>query len=182
MWHFGTSAAVSQAVLSYYEAAPSPPKAPLEDALTAGFHDYSADIVLRYFGPLSPGCSCTTDRPCARFDQRERHLEPGPAIRPRHKRHPIPQRVLVPHCRLHRPAVALPYRLLALPQLRFSLAVVVTATELAGMARLEYVCADVRAEKTMWRDGEEIGDREGRIGLCGSNRDLEVTHGLPIES
>ena len=32
--------------------------------------------------------------------------------------------------------------------------------------RLEYVCADVRDQKAMWRVGEEIGDREGRMDVC----------------
>ncbi|KAF8480055.1 sorbose reductase sou1 [Russula ochroleuca] len=33
-------------------------------------------------------------------------------------------------------------------------------------ARLEYVSADVRDQKAMWRIGEEIGDREGRMDVC----------------
>ncbi|KAH9967876.1 hypothetical protein BC827DRAFT_1122894 [Russula dissimulans] len=32
--------------------------------------------------------------------------------------------------------------------------------------RLEYVSADVRDQKAMWRIGEEIGDREGRVDVC----------------
>jgi len=32
--------------------------------------------------------------------------------------------------------------------------------------RLEYVSADVRDQKAMWRIGEEIGDREGRMDVC----------------
>ncbi len=35
-----------------------------------------------------------------------------------------------------------------------------------GRGRLEYVCADVRDQKAMWRVGEEIGDREGRMDVC----------------
>lgn len=35
-----------------------------------------------------------------------------------------------------------------------------------GGRRLEYVCADVRDQKAMWRIGEEIGDREGRMDVC----------------
>ena len=32
--------------------------------------------------------------------------------------------------------------------------------------RLEYVCADVRDQKAMWKIGEEIGDKEGRMDVC----------------
>ena len=32
--------------------------------------------------------------------------------------------------------------------------------------RLEYVSADVRDQKAMWRIGEEIGDQEGRMDVC----------------
>ncbi|KAH9001723.1 sorbose reductase sou1 [Lactarius akahatsu] len=32
--------------------------------------------------------------------------------------------------------------------------------------RLEYVCADVRDQKAMWKVGEEIGEREGRMDVC----------------
>ena len=32
--------------------------------------------------------------------------------------------------------------------------------------RLEYVSADVRDQQAMWRFGEEIGDREGRMDVC----------------
>ena len=35
-----------------------------------------------------------------------------------------------------------------------------------GGGRLEYVCADVRDQKAMWKIGEEIGDREGRMDVC----------------
>ena len=35
-----------------------------------------------------------------------------------------------------------------------------------GGGRLEYVCADVRDQKVMWKVGEEIGDREGRMDIC----------------
>ena len=35
-----------------------------------------------------------------------------------------------------------------------------------GGGRLEYVSADVRDQKAMWRIGEEIGDREGRMDVC----------------
>jgi NAD(P)-dependent dehydrogenase (short-subunit alcohol dehydrogenase family) len=31
---------------------------------------------------------------------------------------------------------------------------------------MEYVSADVRDQKAMWRVGEEIGDREGRMDVC----------------
>jgi short chain dehydrogenase len=32
--------------------------------------------------------------------------------------------------------------------------------------RLEYISADVRDQKAMWKIGEEIGDREGRMDVC----------------
>jgi NAD(P)-dependent dehydrogenase (short-subunit alcohol dehydrogenase family) len=32
--------------------------------------------------------------------------------------------------------------------------------------RLEYVSGDVRDQKAMWKIGEEIGDREGRMDVC----------------
>jgi NAD(P)-dependent dehydrogenase (short-subunit alcohol dehydrogenase family) len=32
--------------------------------------------------------------------------------------------------------------------------------------RLEYLSADVRDQKAMWKVGEEIGDREGRMDVC----------------
>lgn len=32
--------------------------------------------------------------------------------------------------------------------------------------RLEYVCADVGDQKAMWKVGEDIGDREGRMDVC----------------
>jgi len=35
-----------------------------------------------------------------------------------------------------------------------------------GEGRLEYVSADVRDQKAMWRIGEVIGDREGRMDVC----------------
>ena len=35
-----------------------------------------------------------------------------------------------------------------------------------GGGRLEYVSADVRNQKAMWRIGEEIRDREGRMNVC----------------
>ena len=35
-----------------------------------------------------------------------------------------------------------------------------------GAGRLEYVCADVRDQEVMWKVGEEIGDREGRMDVC----------------
>ena len=35
-----------------------------------------------------------------------------------------------------------------------------------GGGRLEYVSADVRDQKAMWKIGEEIGDREGRMDVC----------------
>ncbi|KAF8270343.1 hypothetical protein EI94DRAFT_1723002 [Lactarius quietus] len=36
----------------------------------------------------------------------------------------------------------------------------------AVKGRLEYVCADVRDQKAMWKVGEEIGKREGRMDVC----------------
>jgi hypothetical protein len=36
----------------------------------------------------------------------------------------------------------------------------------AVTGRLEYVCADVRDQKAMWKVGEEIGEREGRMDVC----------------
>lgn len=35
-----------------------------------------------------------------------------------------------------------------------------------GGGRLEYVSADVRDQGAMWKLGEEIGDREGRMDVC----------------
>jgi hypothetical protein len=35
-----------------------------------------------------------------------------------------------------------------------------------GGGRLEYVSADVRDQKAMWKIGEEIGNREGRMDVC----------------
>jgi hypothetical protein len=35
-----------------------------------------------------------------------------------------------------------------------------------GGGRLEYVCADVRDQEAMWKVGEAIGDREGRMDVC----------------
>jgi short subunit dehydrogenase len=35
-----------------------------------------------------------------------------------------------------------------------------------GRGRLEYVSADVRDQKVMWKIGEEIGNREGRMDVC----------------
>jgi NAD(P)-dependent dehydrogenase (short-subunit alcohol dehydrogenase family) len=32
--------------------------------------------------------------------------------------------------------------------------------------RLEYVCADVTDQKAMWKVGEDIGEREGRMDVC----------------
>jgi NAD(P)-dependent dehydrogenase (short-subunit alcohol dehydrogenase family) len=32
--------------------------------------------------------------------------------------------------------------------------------------RLEYISADVRDQKAMWKIGEEIGNREGRMDVC----------------
>ena len=40
------------------------------------------------------------------------------------------------------------------------------AGKVAVTGRLEYVCADVRDQKAMWRVGEEIGGREGRMDVC----------------
>ncbi|KAF8892625.1 hypothetical protein BD779DRAFT_1510006 [Infundibulicybe gibba] len=39
-------------------------------------------------------------------------------------------------------------------------------SRLGNGARLEYVSADVRDQKEMWKRGEEIGDREGRMDVC----------------
>ena len=40
-------------------------------------------------------------------------------------------------------------------------------TELKTVAgRLEYVSADVRDQRAMWKVGEEIGEREGRMDVC----------------
>lgn len=39
-------------------------------------------------------------------------------------------------------------------------------TDGAAAGRLVYVSADVRDQKAMWRVGEEIGDREGRMDVC----------------
>ena len=41
-----------------------------------------------------------------------------------------------------------------------------TAGTSGSGGRLEYVSADVRDQKAMWRIGEEIGDREGRMDIC----------------
>ncbi|KAI0703270.1 sorbose reductase sou1 [Earliella scabrosa] len=35
-----------------------------------------------------------------------------------------------------------------------------------GDARLEYICADVTDQNTMWKIGETIGNREGRMDVC----------------
>src|SRR5258708_26298195 len=35
-----------------------------------------------------------------------------------------------------------------------------------GYGRLEYISADVRDQKVMWKIGEEIGNREGRMDVC----------------
>lgn len=37
---------------------------------------------------------------------------------------------------------------------------------LAGEGRLEYFSADVRDQERMWKLGETIGDREGRLDAC----------------
>ncbi|KAI1790792.1 sorbose reductase sou1 [Ganoderma leucocontextum] len=37
---------------------------------------------------------------------------------------------------------------------------------LAGEGRLEYLSADVRDQEAMWKLGETIGDREGRLDAC----------------
>jgi NAD(P)-dependent dehydrogenase (short-subunit alcohol dehydrogenase family) len=39
-------------------------------------------------------------------------------------------------------------------------------TDGAKGGRLEYVSADVRDQKAMWKIGEEIGNREGRMDVC----------------
>ncbi|OBZ66240.1 Rhamnolipids biosynthesis 3-oxoacyl-[acyl-carrier-protein] reductase [Grifola frondosa] len=36
----------------------------------------------------------------------------------------------------------------------------------AGQGRLEYLSADVRDQGSMWKLGEAIGDREGRMDVC----------------
>ena len=36
----------------------------------------------------------------------------------------------------------------------------------AGTGRLEYVSADVRDQEAMWRVGETVRDREGRLDTC----------------
>ncbi|KAI0765448.1 hypothetical protein C8Q74DRAFT_1450457 [Fomes fomentarius] len=35
-----------------------------------------------------------------------------------------------------------------------------------GDARLEYISADVTDQNTMWKVGESVGDREGRMDVC----------------
>ncbi|KAI0345829.1 NAD(P)-binding protein [Trametopsis cervina] len=35
-----------------------------------------------------------------------------------------------------------------------------------GEGRMEYVCADVRDQEGMWKVGEMIGEREGRLDVC----------------
>ncbi|TFK92498.1 sorbose reductase sou1 [Polyporus arcularius HHB13444] len=35
-----------------------------------------------------------------------------------------------------------------------------------GLGRLEYIKGDVRDQEAMWKIGEEIGDREGRMDVC----------------
>ncbi|EPS93657.1 NAD-binding protein [Fomitopsis schrenkii] len=35
-----------------------------------------------------------------------------------------------------------------------------------GKGRLEYISADVRDQETMWKVGESIGDKEGRMDVC----------------
>ena len=37
---------------------------------------------------------------------------------------------------------------------------------IAGEGRLEYLSADVRDQERMWKIGETIGDREGRLDAC----------------
>ncbi|KAN0141324.1 hypothetical protein V8E53_001080 [Lactarius tabidus] len=42
--------------------------------------------------------------------------------------------------------------------------------------RLEYVCADVTDQKAMWKVGEEIGEREGRMDVCVAAAGILKTH------
>ncbi|KAI9455600.1 hypothetical protein BJY52DRAFT_1385799 [Lactarius psammicola] len=46
----------------------------------------------------------------------------------------------------------------------------------AVTGRLEYVCADVRDQKAMWKVGEEIGNREGRMDVCVAAAGILKTH------
>ncbi|KAH9171503.1 sorbose reductase sou1 [Lactarius sanguifluus] len=46
----------------------------------------------------------------------------------------------------------------------------------AVTGRLEYVCADVRDQKAMWKVGEEIGEREGRMDVCVAAAGISKSH------
>jgi hypothetical protein len=46
----------------------------------------------------------------------------------------------------------------------------------AVTGRLEYVCADVRDQKAMWKVGEDIGEREGRMDVCVAAAGILKTH------
>ncbi|KAI0718736.1 sorbose reductase sou1 [Cerioporus squamosus] len=35
-----------------------------------------------------------------------------------------------------------------------------------GLGNIEYICGDVRDQEAMWKIGEKIGDREGRMDAC----------------
>lgn len=43
-------------------------------------------------------------------------------------------------------------------------------------SRLEYVNADVRNQKGMWKRAQEIGDREGRMDVCVAAAGVLKTH------
>ncbi len=45
-----------------------------------------------------------------------------------------------------------------------------------GAGRLEYVCADVTDQQAMWKGGEVIGDREGRMDVCVAAADILKAH------
>ncbi|OCH95333.1 NAD(P)-binding protein [Obba rivulosa] len=47
---------------------------------------------------------------------------------------------------------------------------------LAGEGRLEYVSTDVRDQEAMWKVGEMIGDREGRMDACIAAAGVLKTH------
>ena len=43
-------------------------------------------------------------------------------------------------------------------------------------SRLEYVSADVRDQEAMWKVGETVGDREGRMDVCVAAAGVLKTH------
>ena len=47
---------------------------------------------------------------------------------------------------------------------------------IAGEGRLEYVSADVRDQEAMWKVGETVGDREGRMDVCVAAAGVLKTH------